>query len=83
METAKSNAKGPFRNYFAKEVARIEVGRYMRLYDLSGEAPALVFELMESSPREDGYAGPSADEHAGAVIDFFERLIRREVPDGN
>lgn len=83
METEKSNAKGPFRSIMGKEVARIEVGRYVRLYDLSGEAPTVVFELMEGPVMPEGYAGPVASEHAGAVIDFFERLVRREVTDEN
>lgn len=55
----------------AREVGRIEVGRYVRLYDLSGQAPKLVFELRERPLPADFAEGPTPEEHVTRSLIFL------------
>lgn len=75
METKKFNLGRTPQAADAREVGRIEVGRYVRLYDLSSEEPRLIFELMERPAGEAG-TEPAADTHVSEIIDFFERLAK-------
>lgn len=80
METTNVNKKGAGREVGGLEVARIEIGRYVRFYDLSGLEPRLVFELLER-PFMEGQPG-LAEDHVSAVIDFFELLMGKEAGHG-
>jgi hypothetical protein len=83
MEKRKDNVNGNCRGGSYPEIGRIEVGRYVRFYDLSGDQPCLVFELFERPFEAKDGAGPAPEDHVAGVIDFFERLVREEVQDGH